>query len=516
MTGLPRRPGRLAALVAAAILAALPAVAGEPDADGVGAAPAGGEEAAAPDEQGGHGEDHETAAGHGDKGGHHSSALTDEYIPLQLDGFPQRPRYLLELGNPYLGTGRIKPGVQLPTGAVWQPSLIVFGTLRTALQSFDADGDRFTELAARLDLFANLQLSGTERLVLGFRNLDQDGRFTSYILEPDPGDLAFRNAFGRDGDRFRDELNADIQSLYFEGDFGEIFPNLDRGDHGRTDVGFSIGRQPLLFQDGMLIQDSIDGIGLTRNTLLPRGTSNFRATLFVGVDNIHRGNLINRDGQMAALLTSTDFRRSTVDADLVYVRSDEAAGDLIAGGVSAVQRIGKRNTTFRLLASHALDRETRQGTDGALLFTELSWTPPYSDDLIYFTGFLAVDEFSSAARGPATGGPLGRAGINFAAVGLGSYGAPLSSRARDVVGGAFGYQRFYGAAKRRQLLGEIGLRIGTASDVGDSLAGTLRYQMAVGRRLVLVWDGFVGQRDGGPLAEDVTLYGGRFELVVKF
>ena len=75
---------------------------------------------------------------HGKKDDHHSSELTEEHIPLQLEGFPERPKYLLELGNPYLGTGRIKPGIQLPTGAVWQPSLIVFGTL-----------DRGSELRAR-------------------------------------------------------------------------------------------------------------------------------------------------------------------------------------------------------------------------------------------------------------------------------------------------------------------------------------------------------------------------------
>jgi hypothetical protein len=493
----PRRAGRIAALAAAILLA--PRLAGAEE---------------SPDPAGA-------------KDDHHSSALTDEYIPLQLEGFPERPKYLLELGNPYLGTGRIKPGIQLPTGAVWQPTLIVFGTLRTALQSFDDDGTRFTELATRLDLFANLQLSGTERLVVGFRNLDQEGRFTSYVLEPDPDDPAFQAAFGSDGDRFREELNAEIQSLYFEGEFGEIFPKLDAGDFGRSDVGFSIGRQPLSFQDGMLIQDSIDGIGLTRNTLLPEGTSNFRATLFVGTGGIHRANVEDRDAEMVALLTSTDFRRSTVDADLFYVSGSEASGDLLTGGISAVQRIGTRNTTFRLLGSYAVDRETAFATEGALLFGELSWTPHYTDDLVYFTGFVALDEFSSAARGPASGGPLGRAGINFAAVGLGSYGAPLSSRARDVAGGAFGYQKFWGAAKRRQLLAEVGLRVGTASEVADSFAGTLRYQMAVGRRLVLVWDGFVGQRQGGLLASpgggaalgrapDETLYGGRFELVVKF
>ena len=62
----------------------------------------------------------------------------------------------------------------------------------------------------------------------------------------------------------------------------------------------------------------------------------------------------------------------------------------------------------------------------------------------------------------------------------------------------------------------MGLRVGTASDVADSLAGTLRYQKAVGRRLVLVWDGFVGRRDAGLSTADETLYGGRFELVIKF
>ncbi len=481
------RRGRWPTLALALLMAALPATAG---------AAAGG--------------------GKGDPGEHHdASALPDEPLPLQLEGFPERPRYLLELGNPYLGTGRIHPGYRLPTGAIWQPSLILFGTLRAAVQSFDDGATRLSELATRLDLFANLQLTGTERLVVGLRNLDRGGRFTSYILEPSPGDPEFRRRFG-DDDRFREELNFDITALFFEGDFGEIFPNVERGDFARTDVGFSLGRQPLEFQEGILIDDSIDGLGLTRNTLLPSNTSNFRATFFAGVGDVHRANREDRDAELLAVLTSTDFRRSTVDADLVWVRSGDGSSDLAAFGISAVQRIGLVNTSFRLLGSAALDRETAGATDGALVFSEISWTPHHTHDLAYVNAFVAVDEFSSAARGPASGGPLGRAGISFAAVGLGSYGAPLSSRARDVAGGAFGYQRFFGPEKRRQLLTELGWRLGTASDVADSAAAAVRYQMAQGRRLVLVWDGFVARDEGGALASDRTRYGARFELVVKF
>jgi hypothetical protein len=449
----------------------------------------------------------EPTAGQAGEAGEDPARLTDERIPLAVEGFPKRPRPLLELGAPFLGTGTLKPGFELPTGAVWQPSLLLFGTYRTALQSFQVDGDRVAEWANRLDLFANLQLTGTERLVVGFRPLDQDGRFTSYTFRSDvPGiDEGSQN-----------ELNGEVTSVFFEGDFGEIFPNLSKRDFKETDVGFSVGRQPLLFQEGLLIDDTVDGIGLTRNTLQPHHTSNFRSTLFWGWNEVGRaglgGNREDDSAQLFALLTSTDLPTSTVDADLVYVASDTTAGDLISGGVSAVQRIGKLNTSFRVLGSRAVDQETPFSTDGVLLFSEVSYTPAATEDLFYVTTFWAIDEFSSAARGPASGGPLGRAGINFAAVGLGRAGAPLSSRARDVAGGAVGYQRFF-SHTRRQLILELGGRLGTAGGEPDSLAGTARYQTAMGQHYVLVIDGFAGYRQG-PGTQD--LFGGRVELLVKF
>lgn len=480
--------------------------------------------AAGHDTEGAHGPDSEEhGAEHGHGGGHGSSRLSDVALPLQLEGFPERPKPILELGEPFLGTGTLHPGFKLPTGAVWQPSLLAFGSLRTGLQSFTPGGsdNRTTEWANRLDLFLNLYLSGTERLVVGFRNFDRSGRFSGYVFEsPDPS---------LDGE-FRDEFDIDVEVLFFEGEFGEIFPNLDREDRGSLDVGFSIGRQPMFFQEGMLIQDTLDGVGLTRNTLLPKNTSNFRATLFFAWDNVHRGGIDLSDaegslrganpedtsGQLLALLTSTDVRRSTLDADLVYVQSDNPlVGDLAAFGISAVQRIGKMNSSFRLLGSFAIDDETAFSTDGALLFSELSWTPVHTHNLFYVNNFLAMDTFTSAARGPATGGPLGRAGINFAAVGLGSYGAALSSTASDVVGGAVGYQMFFDHT-RKQVIVEVGARFGLENDIADAFAATARFQTAIGRRLVLVVDGFVGHLSGLPGSGDETLYGGRLELLTKF
>jgi hypothetical protein len=455
------------------------------------------------DAEPGDGGDGHDGDGEGHRGGH-GSRLSDEKIPLQIEGFPQRPKPLIELGEPFLGTGTLDPGIQLPTGAVWQPALTMFGTLRTAVQTTDSGGDRITEWANRLDLFFNLALSGSERVVLGLRPFDEGGRFSSYFFEhPDPA---------LDG-AFRDELDLEIESLYFEGDFGEIFPNLDKTDFGSLDIGFSVGRQPLFFQEGMLINDALDGIGLTRNTLLLRNTSNFRATFLAAWDNVDAGG-VERDANLYALLTSTDFRLSTVDFDVAWVDADDGTGDLLSAGLSAVQRLGKLNTAFRVLGSVATGDETALSTDGLLWFSEVSWEPRYTQDLVYFTTFWAVDEFSSAARGPATGGPLGRAGINFAAPGLGSVGAPLSSRARDVAGGAFGYQKFFDAT-RKQIIVEAGFRIGTDAAVDDAYALTARYQAALRQHFVVVVDGFVGNEELAGGGSD-TLYGSRVELVIKF
>jgi len=469
------------------------------------------------DEEHGEGNHREGKDDHGSHG-KHSSRLTDEKIPLQLKGFPQRPKPLIELGEPFLGTGTLKSGFRLPTGAVWQPALLMFGTLRTAVQSIDSDSGRITEWANRLDLFFNLQLSGSERLVVGFRPFDgPDDGFSSYFFEhPDPN---------LDGE-FNDSFDGELESLYFEGDFGEIFPNLDKSDVGSLDIGFSVGRQPLFFQEGLLINDTLDAIGITRNTLLPRNTSNFRATFLYAWDNVHAVTrectegrtmecAVERKANLYALLTSTDFSRSTVDFDIAYLEADDGYGNLLVAGVSAVQRLGKTNSSFRLLSSTATDEETSLATDGILFLSELSWVPHYTHDLVYVNTFWAIDRFTPAARGPATGGPLGRAGINFAAAGLGSLdSSALSSTAEDVAGAAVGYQKFFDHT-RKQVIFELGGRFGTRSGIGDSYAATVRFQSAILQHYVLVVDGFVGHRDlafGG----SETLYGGRLELQVRF
>ncbi|MFT4689720.1 MAG: hypothetical protein ACKVHO_00260 [Verrucomicrobiia bacterium] len=432
-----------------------------------------------------------------------ASRFSDEPAPLDVEGYPDRPKLLLEWGDDFLGTGKLQKGMRLPTGAVWSPNLWVFGEFRSALQSFDpGNAPRSTEWANRLDLFANLELSPTERVLVGIRPLDRNGRFTGYTFEP-AGERGFDEDFT--------ETSLLPRTFFFEGEVGEIFPNLDPTDAANYDYGFSIGRQPFALQDGLLLNDdALDMIGITRNALLPRGGSQYRVTAFFGGNEIDRNNNSpDNDALVFGVSTFFDYPKSTIEADAVYVNSEGADG--FYAGIGGVQRIGKIATTFRINQSVAIDDESAQVGTGTLLFSEASYSPAYTHDNLYANAFLGIDNFSSAVRGPNTGGPLGRIGILFAAVGLGNYGAPLSNRPNRAVGGAIGYQKFFGDLRRRQIVFEAGAYQPTNERDTAAQGLGVRFQQAFGKHSILVLDVFGALRQ-----ESKESFGGRAELRVKF
>jgi hypothetical protein len=465
-------------------------------------------------------------AGGGEKGKETTSRSSDEAIPL-IDpaSFPQRPKPLLELGNPYLGSGTLGPGFRLPTGAVWQPQLLLYGTFQTVVQSAQLpvsnpapgmdDSATNSEWANRLDFFANLQLSGTERLLVGFRPLDEQGTFSGYRWEDPttPGTPCDDTSGVAPCEGWVNGFDSEIITVFFEGDFGEIFPNLDKSDTGSLDWGFAVGRQPLSFQSGMLINDELDSVGVIRNTLMPASGSDFQVTAIYGWNDLHRdNNLEDDDGQLFGVFTQGDFPWGTINADAVYVFGTDDDNDGLHWGISNVRRIGHMNTTFRVLGSHALDEETSTVNDGYLLFTELSRTPAWTHDLMYANAFWAIDDFTSAARGAATGGPLGRTGILFAATGLGNFGPALSNRASEAAGGALGYQKF-SANTRRQWIFELGGRVSTDSeeDDVDAVAVGVNISQAFGQHFVLTGTVFgLGQESQPPG------WGGRVAMAVFF
>ena len=501
-----------------------------------------------------------TDHGEVDHDGHAGSELSDEYIPLQLSTFPNRPKPLLEFGPPFLGTGRIGRGFTMPGGAVWRPSFILFGALRSGVSTIDDGTARSSEWANRIDLFGNLALTGSERFVFGLRPADQTDltglrRFSGY------------SSAGSGAGGFSQQFNFDwdtVTHVFFEGDFGELFPNLDPDDRSGLDLGLSVGRQPISFQDGLLINDFIDAAGVTRNSLRRGGTVNLRFTGLYAWNQIDRHtpltfleaagrpdfplrNVRGAGAQLVGGFTEIDWRSTTAAFDAIYVRGGEfentvgpvRAGDGLYAGVSLVGRpgAGAFNTAVRVLTSLPLGDGTQDGDQleiggpysrGTLLFTEFSWTPHHTDNYFYANGFYANGNYRAAALDPMIPGPLARAGVLFDGPGLGSAPGALSATASNVAGGAFGHQVF-SADTRRQLLLEGGVRYSTAECAStlaicepDGVAAGLRYQVAVGRRYVLVFDAFAARdslRDS-PLGSDGggsrIRAGGRTEIVVKF
>ena len=441
--------------------------------------------------------------------------ISDQVIPLQTENFPDRPSPILELGDPLLKSGKIRKGYKIPTGAVWQPSFIVWGDLRTAVQTIDSNleksGQRLTEASTRFDLFGNLSLTSTERILIGFRPLDQQDRFTRYTFES-PNEA--------DEDHFEEEYNFDFTTLFFEGDFGEIFPGLDKKDKHGLDYAFSVGRQQITWQDGMLINDRIDSIGISKINLKPDWAVNYRTTLLWAWNELNRKNLAfdDRDSSLFGWSNEIDFKETTTDFDFVFVDGDEETQDGLFAGVGFNQRLYSINTTFRLLGSHALDEETEHSSDGALFFTELSKDLKRSHDFLYLNAFWGIDKFRSASRAPEFAGPLGGTGVLFAAVGLGRYGAPLNNQPDDAIGSAMGYQIFFNQ-RRQNILLELAGRY-ALEDLGQRAVATgISFQTAVGRRNILRLDTYTRygkNRADLTMPEDEKLgFGARIEWQLR-
>ncbi|MBI2422469.1 MAG: hypothetical protein HYV27_06550 [Candidatus Hydrogenedentes bacterium] len=462
-------------------------------------------------------------------------SFPDELLVTQVKPYPIRPKTIVLFGDDFLNTGNIKPGYKIPTGAVWQPSLMIYGTYRSAWQWEDSgrrpapiqaaggpvqrDMFEIEQWVNRLDLFFNLALTPTERIVANVRPFDQDGNWSGYTWE---------DANPSDSDGWDIEGDFRLEQLYFEGDFGELFPRLDPKDTGVLDIGFSVGRQPLFFQEGIMLNDNIDAIGITRNNVLIPWGSNLRITGLWGWDNVNRGvgagvNTRNDDAHLFGLFTNWDFPKTTVDFDIAYINEDEErvrlanntfrmeGGDQLNLGLSLTRRILHVNTSLRLNTSMAIGDETIHAQDGTLIFGEASWSPPGTNDLLYGTAFWAIDEYLSISRDATAGGPLARAGILYEAFGIGNLdGSPIENTSVESVGGAIGYQKFF-SDTRKQVILEVGGRTDTDGTDRGRLGVMARYQQAIKNRFVWRVDAYFVQREN--LADKRGL---RTEFVVQF
>lgn len=444
---------------------------------------------------------------------HDHTRTTLDDVAIGIQPIPERPPLVIELNEGFLANGFLKPGIETHTGAVWRPALWVFGEYRSAVQYADMHraNDPVAEWANRWDLYAQVNLTGTERVLMQFRPLDEEEGavrdFTGYD---------FRHGDGFDGANFR------FNTLFFEGDLGELFPRWDPFDSLFLDYGFAVGRMPLLAQQGLLInEDMIDAVTVTRNTVNYGSLLNLRMTgayVWGGINRnspVQNGNQYDSASRMVALLTESDFEHNTVNVDGAFVFGNAAGtGDLAAFGVSSIRRHhlfhNTYNTSLHVLASYPTSGRTTYADQGELLFAQTSWTPHGTEDLIYLNGFWAIDQFTSPARGTLAGSPLGQTGILYSAPGIGHLGAPLGTRTDDRAGGSLGYQFFYDHT-RQQVIFELGGHKETKGDNTGAFGIAVRWQRAIGQHYILLLDGYAAKKES-----ENTVPGARMELRIKY
>ncbi len=409
-----------------------------------------------------------------------SSRYSDKARGLkEAQDLPLRPAPLFELWQDYVEQGPYQYEFELPTGMIVSPGLVFFGNINTGLEFTDSGaGDPSAEWVTTANLFLNMTLSGTERILLGISPLTrQNGPKTRQTFEPEA--------------EFKNENNLRLATAFFEGELTEMFPKLDFDGRLPLDYEIAFGRQALVIQGGMLINDTMDSVAVTRSTIPFPGANFGRVAAYMAWNNVNRSNNIDDDkGELYGLFSSVEAMHSTFELDTTYINSNVATGDQANIAASMIRPFiileHAVDTTIRLATSITPDRQTASATDGTLLYSSFSWAPKRTDDIIYLNVFGAHKNYAPAARG--AGGPLGIVGLLFAGNGLA--GPAINNRANKAYGGTLGYQMFFSPALRRNLIFEIGSKIDNSAGGIERYGAQVRYSQALGRHVLFEVGGF--------------------------
>lgn len=428
----------------------------------------------------------------------------------------ETPRPLLELGRQQYTDGPIEEGSEFfGKKNLLFPGLSIYGDWRTAVAYNDNGAAEVGRVATRLNLDVDLKLTSTERIHAFFRPLDQGGNFTRIDFSAD--DEAGSEAV----------VDGNLQTLFFEGDLGSIATGLGDSYSG-FDLPFSFGLMPLVFQNGIWIDDAFSGAAFTipaRNSVA-LDISNMDFTFFAGLDKVTSPAITDGIGDQADHNVNIYGAAAFVEAnqgywEAGYARLDGRDGldefDFNNVTLAHTRRFGALlSNSARVIWSFGQDRDNnvQQTADGTIILLENSLiTSKPSTYIPYFNFFAGFDRPQSAARD--NGGVLKNVGINFETDALTGY-PKLDDTGHDTFGGAIGINYLFGLD--RQIVAEVaGLKIrGSQNDAGRAAAGDqfavgVRYQQPISKTWILRGDAMAGFRDA---ADD--LLGVRFEVRRKF
>jgi len=419
----------------------------------------------------------------------------------------QRP--WVEWWRPFYTGGMYAPGIPVFSNTnLLQPSFLIYGDFRSAIGINRIAGKPSRSWANRLNLDMDMRFTATERFHMFTGPLDHNGRFTRL-------DFSDGNA------RFEDELDFQPDTAFFEGDIGAMTGGWI-GDDAPFDLPFTCGLVPLLYQNGIWMEDAVAGIALGAPWRQQRqlNWANYDASFFAGFNQVTSPAF--RDDNNAAQLYGTawfiEAYNGYIEADYAYLNDIDNSNLSYHNSAIAYTRryFGRISNSIRLIGNSGQNAPRADRTaDGALLLFENSWISAHPSTIVpYWNLFAGSGSPQSVARAAGAGGILRNTGINFETDGLTNY-PTLNATGANAYGGATGINML-SADFRKQLVLEFaaldpygGNTLGRAA--GPQYAVGARWQQALNNWTILRLDAMNGWLDNAP-----DIYGMRSELRWKF
>jgi hypothetical protein len=398
------------------------------------------------------------------------------------------------------------------------PAFIVAGDFRIAAAQYDRGGPPVngktdqSEIAARLNLDMDLQITPTERIHAFTRPIDKNGSFTRYLIR------------GQVEDKFVDNFDFNLDTLFFEGDLGAMAQGLT-GRTNHVDLPVAVGRTPIVTQNGVWIEDAIDGaaFSITAKNSPSLDISNMDFTFFAGFNNVTTAADPGTKNKLFGFAGFADLLRGYLEYGYGYLDSDVSGHSYSNVTVAFSKRyMGRLANSVRLIGNFGQKGVNGVKTaDGLLVLVENSLVPRrhFGFDVSafnplnfvpYFNFFAGFKSPQSLARGGDSGGVLRNTGINFESDGLTGY-PTLDATAHDSYGGAVGVEYLFNLD--RQIVVEVATvqRRGNNNVFGAENSIGARYQHPFTKTWILRLDAMKGWRQG-----QRDIYGARVELRRKF
>ncbi len=448
----------------------------------------------------------------------------ESFLPTPLSTAPYNPgdelatyrqKYAVPVQRPWVEFWRpfYTPGIYPPANDFFGktnllfPHFYVYGDYRTGVGVNRNQAGDTRSWAHRLNLDMDLGLTATERIHGFMGPLDKNNQFTR---------LDFT-----DNTEFEFETDARFDTLYFEGDAGAITGGLS-GIDSPFDLPFTFGLVPLLYQNGIWMEDAVLGAAVaipSRNSPTLHW-SNFDATFFAVGDQLTSDAFLGSNSAAEALGTAwfIEAYDGYFEVDYAYVHDDVGQQRSYNNFAVAFTRryLMRLSNSVRFLTNFGQDLPAAQRTaDGYLIIVENSLISSSPNTFVpYCNLWYGSGRPQSVARAAGSGGILRNTGINFETDGLTGY-PTLDPTAANTYGAALGLNML-GANFSDQLVVEAAALGSYGSSAfkrvaGDQYAVGVRYQRPLSHRWIFRADSMYGFLRN---AEDI--FGNRIEFRWKF